>query len=218
MLNKIVNFDFHEIKINKQIIIELFHFGKWMTLQNLSGTIFGSLDKIFLAALFGTTIVGEYNIIITVTQLSHYVLASASSFIAPKISAMSVTKKRLRDFYHKALTASALVTFAMLLILTILYPLVHEHFHLGSIKTEYFMLLISYGVLAMCVQPYYFALGFGKMKLLSSINTISALICIVAMMFFINLYGMLGAAIARLAYSMVVTITFLIPLIILRKY
>ena len=63
MLNKIVNFDFREIKINKKITNELFHFGKWMTLQNLSGAIFGSLDKILLGALFNTTIVGVYNII-----------------------------------------------------------------------------------------------------------------------------------------------------------
>jgi len=218
MLNKIVNFDLREIKINKQIINELFHFGKWMTLQNLSGAVFGSLDKILLGVLFNTTIVGVYSIIISVTQLSHYVLASASSFITPKISSILATKKKLRDIYYKALAASALVTFLMLLILTILYPLLHDHFNLGSIKTEYFILLLSYGILAMCVQPYYFALGFGKVKLLSNINIMSALIGIVAMVYFINLYGIFGAAIARLAYTIVVTTTFLIPLIFLRKY
>jgi O-antigen/teichoic acid export membrane protein len=217
MLNKIVNFDVREIKINKQITHELFHFGKWMTLQNLSGAIFGSLDKILLGTLFNTTIVGVYNIIISVTQLSHYVLASISSFITPKISSILATKKRLRDIYYKALAASVLVTFTMLVILTILYPLVHDYFHLGSVKDVYFILLISYGVLAMCVQPYNFALGFGKVKLLSNINMISALVGVVAMMYFINLNGILGAAIARLAYAMVVSTTFLVPLIFLRK-
>jgi O-antigen/teichoic acid export membrane protein len=188
-----------------------------MTLQNLSGAIFGSLDKILLGLLFNTNVVGMYSIMISVTQLGHYVFASASSFIMPKISSCS-TKKTMQVFYTKALVVSAMVTFATLFILTMLYPLVHDRFNLGNVKIEYFTLLISYGVLTMCVTPYNFALGFGKVKLLSYINSIAALIGIFTMMCLINDYGILGASIARLIYTIIGIITFLIPITYFKKH
>lgn len=211
VLSKVVDIRLIDIKLDRQYAGEFFHFGKWMTLQNISGAIFGSLDKIMLGLLFSTTVVGTYNIIISITQLSHYVLASASSFILPKISASTASIKILRKSYYKSLVVSALVTLLMMLVLTLLYPFIKGHFNLVNIKYEYFILLISYGVLAICVPPYYFALGFGKVKLLSNINTISAVVGIVAIMLLINKYEILGAVLSRAVYTIAVTLTFFVP-------
>jgi O-antigen/teichoic acid export membrane protein len=217
LLSKTVIFRIGEIKINKQFTSEHFNFGKWMTLQNLSGAIFSSLDKILLGLLFNTTIVATYNIITSITQLSHYILASAISFIMPKVSANLKINTRLQDSYYKVLALSALVTFLMLFILAILYPFVSNHFNLGSIENEYFLLLLSYGILAMCVPPYFFALAFGKVKLLSNINTVSAIVGIIAMIYLINPLGIYGAALARLSYAIIVITTFLIPSVFFKK-
>ena len=210
-LRKVVDLHLSDIKLNRKYTKEFFHFGKWMTFQTISGAIFASLDKILLGLLFNTTIVGAYNIMVSITQLSHYVLASASSFILPKISASTTNIKILQTVYYKSLAASALVTFIMLFFLTMLYPFIQEHFHLGDIKYEYFTLLISYGILAMGVSPYFFALGFGKVKLLSNMNTLSAIIGIIAMMSLIPNYGIFGAALSRVAYTIAGTLTFFIP-------
>lgn len=173
-LNKLVSISFKHLKINKKFISELFYFGKWMTLQNVSGAVFGSLDKLMLGFFFNTAVVGTYNIIISITQLSHYIISSAFSFILPKICASAANLKTLQKYYYKSLIISALVALIMMSFLSILYPYIKSHFNLGDIKSEFFILLFSYGALAMSVSPYYFSLGFGKVKLLSSINTISA--------------------------------------------
>lgn len=216
-LRKVVDLHLSDIKLNRLYANELFHFGKWMTLQNISGAIFGSLDKIMLGFFFSTTVVGTYNIIISITQLSHYVLASACSFILPKISASTANVKIFKKIYYKSLVVSALLTFSMMFVLTILFPFIKSHFNLGNIESEYFILLISYGVLAMCVPPYFFALGFGKVKLLSNINTISAVVGIVAIMSLIDKYQILGAALSRVTYTLAVTLTFFIPPLLFKK-
>ena len=210
-LNKIVHFHFSDIKINKKSAYELFQFGKWMTLQNMSGAIFNSLDKLLLGFYFNTTIVGVYNIIIAITQLPHYVLASSVSFLLPKITASTANKKTLKQYYYKLLISTSLLAVLMVLILAALYPYFISHFKLVNIKYEYFMVLISYGILALSVPPYSFSLGLGKIKALSNINTISALIGIVMLTLLVENYGMLGAIFARLAYILFVMMTLLIP-------
>lgn len=216
-LSKVGGLHLSNVKLNRQYASEFFHFGKWMTLQNISGAIFGSLDKIMLGIFFNTTTVGTYNIIISITQLSHFVLASATSFILPKVSASKAIPEVLQQNYHKLLVVSFTTTLLMMITLSFLYPFIESYFHLGNIQTEYFILLISYGWLAMCVPPYYFALGFGKVKLLSSINTISAGIGIVGLITLINSYEMIGAALSRFAYSVAVGLTFLIPPLLFKQ-
>lgn len=210
-LRKKMNIQLNHLKLNKKYANEFFHFGKWMSLQNVSGAILSSLDKLMLGFLFNTTVVGVYNIIVSLSQLSHYIVASASSFILPKISASTASSTVLRTNYYKSLIVSAIVTLGIILTLTLLYPHIKNHFNLGDIQQEYFILLASYAVLAMCVPPYYFALAFGKVKLLSNINTLSALAGITSIMLLVSNYGILGAALSRVAYTMVVTLTFFVP-------
>ena len=216
-LAKLVNFNLKNIKLNKASSIELINFGKWMTLQNVSGAIFGSLDKIVLGYFTNATLVGVYNILVSVTQLSHYFLANAFTFISPKIAASNANLKILKKKYFQSLVFSGSVTIFILIVSLILFPLIASYFGLISVGKVYVILLVSYGVLAMCVPAYYFALGFGKVKLLSNINTISALMGILAINLLVSKYGMLGAAISRFIYTLFVTITFLIPTLVFSK-
>lgn len=209
-LSKIVHLHSYDIKINKHSANELFHFGKWMTLQNISGAIFNSLDKLALGYFFNTTVLGIYNIIVSITQLSHYVLASASSFILPKISRSANNIKSAQQHYIKSLAVSALIALIVMLILAILYPYVASHFSLGNVKYEYFLMLVSYGLLAISVPPYYFMLGLGKVKLLSIINMLSASAGVVAIMLLVHSYEIWGAALARVSYTITVMLTLLV--------
>lgn len=210
-LKKKINIQLNHLRLNKKHANEFFHFGKWMSLQNVSSAILSSLDKLMLGFLFNATVVGSYNIIVSLSQLSHYIVASASSFILPIISASTASSTVLRSNYYKSLIISAVGTLGIILILILLYPYIKNHFNLVDIQHEYFVLLASYGVLAMCVPPYYFSLAFGKVKLLSNINTLSALAGIISIVLLVSHYGALGAALSRVAYTMVVTLTFFIP-------
>lgn len=217
-LAKLINFSLTQVKLNKESTVELLHFGKWMTLQNISGAIFGSLDKLVLVYFTNATIVGTYNILISVTQLSHYFLANASSFISPKIAASQASMSALKQKYIQSLVISILITIFIAIISIAIYPLISSYFGLSSVRKEYFILLAGYGILATCVPPYYFALGFGKVKLLSNINALSALVGIFCIFLLVEKYGMLGAAVSRLIYTIFVTVTFLIPALIFKKY
>lgn len=210
-LSRLINLHWSNVRLNRQYLAEFFHFGKWMTLQNISGAIFGSLDKLVLGFFHTTTDVGKYNIIISITQLSHYILSSALSFLLPKISANINNLKTLQKYYHKSLMICGLFTLVIIIILITLYPFLVRHFNLGDLYLEYFILVVSYGWLAMTVSPYYYSLGLGGVKVLSNVNTISAFLGIVTVVYFVADYGILGAVISRFAYTAAVTLTFLIP-------
>ncbi len=216
-LNKTVRFHFTDIKPNKKRANELFYFGKWMTLQNISGAIFNSLDKLILGFYFNTTLVGIYNIIISITQLTHFVTASAASFLLPKITASSANIKILKLYYYKSLMASLFLASLMMFTVAAIYPYLSKHFNFLEFKYEYFVMLISYGVLAVCVPPYNFALGLGKVKVLSNINTVSALIGIITLYLLVERHEILGAVLARVAYTSIVVITFIVPWHIFKK-
>jgi O-antigen/teichoic acid export membrane protein len=210
-LNKIVHFQFSDIKINKRSVRELSHFGKWMTLQNISGAIFNSLDKLLLGIYFNTTVVGVYNIIVSITQLTHLVLASASSFLLPKITASNANIKTLSQYYYKSLLISAILSIFVTVILALLYPYFVSYFRLDNIKLEYFLMLISFAVLAMCVVPYYFVLGYGEVELLSTINAISAFVGILTLVLLVRDYEVIGAIVSRVLFTVSFAMIFFLP-------
>jgi O-antigen/teichoic acid export membrane protein len=210
-LNKMVHFQFSDIIIKKHSVSELFHFGKWMTLQNISGAIFNSLDKLLLGLYFNTSLVGVYNIIITITQLTHFVLASGSSFLLPKISASNANIKTLKQYYYKSLLISAILSTCVTVILALLYPYFVSYLKLNNIKLEYFLMLISFGVLAMCVVPYYFVLGYGKVEFLSKINAMSAFVGILILVLLVHDYGVFGAIVSRVVFTVSFAFIFFLP-------
>ena len=214
---KTANLRLNDLRYNKNEAKAFFHFGKWMTLQNISGAIFGSADKLVLGALFGTALVGAYNILITFAQLIHFALSSASSFILPKVSKANLPIRSVKTLYIKSLFISVISTLSLALILYSIYFYIQAHFKLPNLHREYILLLISFSILAMNIPPYYFALGFGKVKSLSTINIISGILGTIACLVLIPVYGILGACIARLLYAGAVCITFAIPNTIFKK-
>jgi O-antigen/teichoic acid export membrane protein len=188
-----------------------------MTLQNISGAIFNSLDKLLLGIYFNTTLVGVYNIIVTITQLTHFVLASGSSFLLPKITASNANIKTLKQYYYKSLLISAILSMCVAVILALLYPYFVSYLKLNNIKLEYFLMLISFGVLAMCVVPYYFVLGNGKVELLSKINAMSAFVGILILVLIVHDYGVFGAIVSRVLYTVSFAFIFFLPPRIFRE-
>ncbi len=209
--HKIADLKLINMRYNKTDAKAFFHFGKWMTLQNISGAIFGSIDKLVLGAFYGTALVGIYNILITFAQLIHFALSSALSFILPKVSKANLPIIVIRAKYYKSLLISGCSTLILALVLHSLYFYMQGHFKLPNLHSEYVLLLVSFSILAMNIPPYYFALGFGKVKALSTINIFSGILGTIACLSLIPIYGIVGACMSRILYACAVCITFAIP-------
>ena len=210
-LTRLLGIKFLDVKFNKRYISVFFHFGKWMTLQNIAGSIYGALDKLLLGSIFGPSIAGSYNVLISITQLSHFLMTSLTVFVMPKVSSNILNVNFLKITYYKCLKISTIIIVCSVLLLAVSYQYLAHKIFLNNLQFEYFSLLIIYGVLGMCVIPYNFVLGLGEVKILSNINTICSVFGVLTTFYFVTRYGMFGAILARAGYTLIVTSIFLLP-------
>lgn len=212
-LNKIVHFHFSDIKINKQRANELFHFGKWMTLQNIAGACFGSIDKLVIGSLLGNKVLGAYNVLLSITQLVHYIPANMLTFIMPKVAknSESVSISLLKKIF--TLTAIVSIFFAVLII--IFKKFIFLKFYLdSSYDALFYWLILSYVLLSLNVPSYFVALGMNLIKAVSLQCIIGSVIGVISMLILIARYGLLGTVASKLIYS-VIAIFLIVP--VLRK-
>lgn len=210
VMRKTADLKINDMRFNINEAKDFFSFGKWMTLQNMSGVVFSTVDKLVLGAFYGAALVGIYNILITFAQLIHFALSSALSFILPKVSKTNLSIIVVKTSYYKSLLISGCSTLVLALMLYSFYFYIQRHFKLPDLHSEYVLLLVSFSILAMNIPPYYFALGFGKVKALSTINIFSGILGTIACLVLIPIYGILGACIARIFYAGASCITFVI--------
>jgi O-antigen/teichoic acid export membrane protein len=212
-LNKIVDFHFSDIKINKPIATELFHFGKWMTLQSLAGASFGSIDKLVIGTVLGNKVLGIYNVLLSIAQLIHYIPANMLTFIMPKVAknnenlSISLLKKIF------ILTTIISSFFAVLII--ILKKFIFLNFHVdSSYEILFYGLIFAYILLSLNIPSYFIALGMNLIKAVSLQCIIGSIVGVSSLLILISKYGILGAVASKLIYS-VVAIFLVIP--VLRK-
>lgn len=213
MLNKIVNLDFCEIKINKQITNELFHFGKWMTLQNISGALFGSVDKLVVGSFLGNAVLGIYNVLLSITQLVHFIPANMLTFIMPKVAvnsnALSIS------ILKKVLTITVIVSSMLSIVIFASKGIVFSHFHIdGSYENVFYWLIFNYFLLSLNTPIYFIALGMRLIKAVSLQCIVGSLIGVILMLVLISGNGLVAVLASKLVYSLL-AIFLIIP--VLRK-
>jgi O-antigen/teichoic acid export membrane protein len=213
MLNKIVNFDLREIKINKQITNELFHFGKWMTFQGVSGALFGSLDKLVIGSFLGNAVLGSYNVLISIAQLIHFIPASSLTFIMPKIAVnnRSISKATLR----KVSIVTAILSIIFSIVIFACKGIIFSHFHLdGNYENLFCWLIFNYFLLSLSVPVYFIAIGMHLIKAVSLQSIMGSLVGVIFLVIFISEYGLVAALVSKLIYSF---LAFFIIIPVLRK-
>lgn len=200
VLNKIVSINIYNIRINRQSIYELFHYGKWMTLQNLSGAIFGSLDKLVIGSFLGNTVLGSYNILLSISQLVHFIPANMLTFVMPRVATSSQgisigTLKRVL-----IITATLSVIFS-----TLMYTcreLIFSHLHVDiSYENLFFWLIFSYFLLSLNAPIYFIALGMNLAKEVSLQCIIGSIVGIILMLMLISSNGLMAVLVSKLVYS-----------------
>ena len=212
-LNKIVHFHFSDIKINKKSANELFQFGKWMTLQSIAGASFGSIDKLVIGSLLGNKVLAIYNVLLSITQLIHYIPANMLTFIMPKVAINneSISIELLKKIF--ILTSVVSIFFALLVIT--MKKFIFLKFHVdSSYETLFYWLILSYILLSFNIPSYLIALGMNLIKAVSLQCIAGSLIGTTSLLILIDKYGVLGAVASKLIYS-IIAIFLIIP--VLRK-
>ena len=207
-INKIVDLHLSNIRLNKQYIREFFHFGKWMTLQNIAGALFGSLDKIIIGSLLGNKVVGIYNVLLSITQLIHFVPASTLTFVLPKVAKNSAT---LSIFLFKKLFIVTLIISG--LIAVVVYSFKSLIFLKFSIDADYdslfYWLIMCYFLLSLNIPSYFVALGMNLIRIVSLQCIIGSFISILSLLMLVAQYGVLGAATSKIIYSLAALLLFI---------
>jgi O-antigen/teichoic acid export membrane protein len=200
MLNKIVNLDLREIKINKQLTNELFHFGKWMTLQNISGALFSSVDKLLIGSFLGNAILGSYNVLLSITQLVHFIPASMLIFIMPKVATNNDYVSKA--IFKKVLTITVIFSSIFSIVIFASKGIIFSHFHIdGSYESLFYWLIFNYFLLSLSVPTYFIALGMHLIKTVSLQGIVGSLIGILLMLILISGNGLMAVLVSKLIYS-----------------
>lgn len=211
ILSELVQFHFFEIKLNKQNFLELFQFGKWMTLQNIAVSCFGSIDKLVIGSVLGSKELGIYNVLSSLTQLIHFIPANTLNFMMPKIArikgkiSISTLKKIFLLISITSFFLSCLFMFAKNLLFTT--------FHIYSdYNTLYYSLIFCYFLLSLNIPSYFAGLGMNLIKAVSLQCVLGSILGVSSLLLFIFSYGILAAVASKFIYSLV-AIFLIIPVI-----
>jgi O-antigen/teichoic acid export membrane protein len=212
-LDKIVHFNFSDIKLNKHTAIELFHFGKWMTLQSIASASFGSIDKLVIGTILGNKVLGIYNVLLSIAQLIHFVPANMLVFIMPKIAKNTevISVKLLKKIF----TFTAMISLFFAVLLVTLKNVIFLKLHVaGNYEALFYWLILSYVLLSLNTPSYFIALGMNLIKAVSLQCIIGSVVGVVSLLILVSNYGILGAVASKSLYS-IVAIFLVIP--VLRK-
>ncbi len=188
---------------------------RWGWLQGVGALIFGLADRFIVGGVLGAAALAHYSIASQVAQPLHALAAAGTSVIFPKISAAlgRGDEARLKTLLIGA--AALLVTGTAIVAGTIWwFRLELLTLWLGpgpaaASAPTLGVLIWAFWLLALGVLPHYVLLGMGRMKLVALANVAAGFATIVAMIWLVRGYGVLGVATARMLYGVVLLAVFL---------
>ena len=202
--------------LERKALTEVFSFGCFSWLQALAAVVFSYADRFLVAAMLGTTPLAIYVLCVQVAQPIHGLAAAAFNFVFPHISSRheaGETHGPRRVFRMALLMSSALsVALALPLILfgkpfLVLWmgkQVANEgHFVLA-------LLALAYAFMALNVVPHYALLAFGRARLIAGLNVFAGIMLTIFIAAMVPAFGLVGAGLGRIAYSMVLAVPYLI--------
>jgi O-antigen/teichoic acid export membrane protein len=195
---------------------EVFRFGCFSWLQALAAVVFSYADRFLVAALLGAAPVAIYVLCVQVAQPIHGLAAAAFNFVFPHISSRhgaGETAGPRRVFRLSLLTSLLLSLVLALPLILFAEPLLNRWMgkqvaHEGHLVLA--LLAIAYALMAFNVVPHYALLAFGRVRLISGLNLGSGILLTLLMAFLVPTFGLAGAALGRIAYSLLLAIPYLI--------
>jgi O-antigen/teichoic acid export membrane protein len=186
-----------------------------MWLTALASVVYTSADRIIVGRWLGAAVAGQFSIYIQLSQLIHFVPSSLFAFALPAFSRLTAqggdSARQIAPAYRTYLGAISCTALVLALGLLVCWPLLLRVFAGGMLQDPQWhvtlLLTLNFLVLACNVAPYYLLLALGHSRTVSMTSTCAMLVALLLMFALIPRFGMAGAALARLAYS-VATVLF----------
>ena len=188
---------------------KLMSFSGWMWLNAIATMAYGSVDRIIVGRVSGTTAMAEFNVYMQLAQLVHFVPASLFAFAYPVFGRLGVNvgfhaaevKLLYSRYFVRCIVISLSMAAALLLLMRPLLrgltagvlPLSHE--------SAFVLLIVNFALLSVSIVPYYATLGLGSARSVSLITSISTLVSLGMTVILTPRLGLEGAVFAKLAYS-----------------
>jgi O-antigen/teichoic acid export membrane protein len=199
----------------KEALVEVFSFGCFSWLQSLAGLVFGYADRFLIATMLGTTDLAVYVLCVQVAQPIHGLAASAFNFVFPHISSRHEAGEidgpqrvfRLASLLCLSLSvalALPLVLFGRQLLFFWMGKQVAYQGHLALA-----LLAVAYVLMALNVVPHYALLAFGRVRFVASLNLGAGILLAPLMLALVPPFGLAGAALGRVAYSLILAVPYL---------
>jgi len=197
-------------------LAEVFSFGCFSWLQALAGVVFTYADRFLVAAMLGTAPVAIYVLCVQVAQPIHGLAAAAFNFVFPHISSRHEAGETHgpRRVFRLAMLISLALSVALALPLIIFgkpllalwmgKPVAND----GHLVLAF--LAVAYALMALNVVPHYALLAFGRVRLIAGLNFGSGVLLTVFMAVLVPTFGLAGAALGRVAYSLLLAVPYLI--------
>jgi O-antigen/teichoic acid export membrane protein len=191
-------------------VARMMRYGGWMWLTALAGVAYASADRIIIGRSLGLAAAGQYNVYLQITQVIHFIPSSVFAFSLPAFSRLAANGhdgvggeiRRAYDGYLWIISVSAAVfAAAMMMFWPFLLGVFAGSGFAGDRLGAPALLTINFLLLACNVAPYYLLIAMGHARVVSMITATSMLAALVLMVVLIPRFGMVGAALARLAYG-----------------
>lgn len=204
---------------SKEWILKLFHFGKFSFGTMLGSMIFNSIDQWMLGAFLSPAAAGAYNIAIRITNLVEVPTGAVATIVFPQSARRMETegKEAIKYLYEKSVGTIMAILIPGLLFLFFFSDLVVDI--IAGEKYAEAIPILKVTILYCLLIPYGRQFGtildsIGKPRITFSVVLLSATLNVILNYFFINRYGVIGAAYGTLVSNI---IGFIIGQIILRK-
>lgn len=193
----------------------ILHFARWGWLQGVGGVLFGVADRLLVGSILGAASLAYYAIASQLAMQIHATCAAALSVMFPIVS------RKLEEGdqfpFAKFTKIAVAVNFGLASLLSLAFLILGDpllKMWLGPAKAEPVAnilpyLVIAYWLLALNVAPHYLLLSLGKIRFVAVSNLIagSALALVIALL--AENYGLVGVAIARTFYGVIIMVNFL---------
>lgn len=196
---------------------ETLKFAKWGWLQGIGGVLFGVADRILIGSILGAASLTYYSIATQLAMQIHAVCAAALSVIFPIVS------RKLGAGDNQSILrlarSSIVINIVLASILSLTLLITNDwilNLWLGQeqsrpVAQALLYLLPAYWLMAINVAAHYLLLSMGKIRFLAISNLVAGTLMATAAAIMMHHYGLLGAALSRTLYGVIILVNF-IPL------
>lgn len=200
----------------RDALAEVFSFGCFSWLQALAAVVFSYADRFLVAAILGTAPVAIYVLCVQATQPIHGLAAAAFNFVFPHISSRHEAGEidGPRRVFRLASLISLLLSITLALPLIVLSKPLLTLWMGKQVANDGHLVLsllaVAYALMALNAVPHYALLAFGRVRLITGLNLSSGILLTLLMAALVPMFGLVGAALGRIAYSMLLAVPYLI--------